>query len=101
MQRKLLNFTAGVSLLLCAATVVAWGRSYWHFDDVRLFPNPQRYWLLRSAEGRLHVQQTWASGPYWPGRRSEYSSGELGRAIYSNLPFRWRVAGFGYGHLTV
>ena len=101
MKRRVFNFAAGVSLVLCLATCVLWVRSYRRLDDVRLFPNPQRYWLVRSADGRLHAQQTWASGPYWQGRSSEYSSGELGRAVYSNLPFRWRIAGFGYGHLTV
>ena len=101
MRLRLFNFMAGVSLLLSVATVALWARSYWHLDDVRLFPNPQRFWLLRSADGRLHLQQTWASGPFWQGFRTEYVSGQLGSAVYSNLPFQWRIAGFGYGQLTV
>src|SRR5215208_5987921 len=72
MRRLAFHFAPAVSVLLCAVTVAAWVRSYWHFDDVHLFPDPQRFWLLRSAEGRLHVQQTWASAPLWQGRPTEH-----------------------------
>src|SRR5215204_5004579 len=98
MRRRLTNLATMLSLALCVATVTLWVRSYWHFDDVHLFLGPQRYWMLRSAEGRLYAQQMWADAYYWQGpRRWEYWGGELGRAHYTNLPFRWQVAGFGYG----
>ncbi|HEY8750526.1 MAG TPA: hypothetical protein VIM11_21260 [Tepidisphaeraceae bacterium] len=34
MRRKLFTFAALLSLVLCAATVVLWVRSFWHEDDI-------------------------------------------------------------------
>jgi hypothetical protein len=101
-RRHILTFFSGLSLLMFLAILVLWIRSYWYLDDVWLFPNSQRFWVIRSAEGDLHVQQTWASAPYWQGRRNEYSVMRLGTGSrYANLPARWQVLGFGYGTAIV
>jgi hypothetical protein len=98
----LLHTTTLLSLLLCAATIALWIRSHTHLDDIDHFSHPQRYWSLRSAEGRLYLQQTWAAGPYWhQSPRTEYTTGELARLKYANLPFKWQAAGFAYGHVPI
>jgi hypothetical protein len=97
-RRWLFNLAAAMSLLLCAVTVALWVRSYWYLDSLQRAPNPQRFWLVESADGRLYVQRNSASAPFWPNSRLEYSGGELKRLFYSYLPFRWRFAGFAYGH---
>lgn len=98
MRQKLFTSVAAWSLTLCAAATVAlWVRSRWHFDQVYLFPNPQRWWAITSAEGRVWVQHTRASAPYWTGRRTEFTSANLAQFYYSKGPFQWRAAGFGYG----
>src|SRR4051812_18062448 len=101
MRRKLFLFAAVLSLVLCTATVGLWLRSYWYLDAVSLFPHPQHYWSLQSAEGRVQVQQTWASAPYWVGRRTEFWSGDLLHLFYAKGRFRWQVAGFGYNAFPI
>lgn len=102
MRRHVLTFFSALSLLMFLGMLVLWVRSYWYLDDAWLFPNSQRFWMIRSAEGRLHVQQTWASAPYWQGRGNEYWVMRLGRGNrYANLPPRWQVLGLGYGTAVV
>ncbi|HEV2292908.1 MAG TPA: hypothetical protein VGR35_03580 [Tepidisphaeraceae bacterium] len=97
MRRKLLMVAVVLSLLMCAATVAAWVRSYQRMDELALFPSPQRFWRLRSAHGRAFVEQAQASLPYWEARRAEFKTRDLESFRYSNGPFRWQAAGFGYG----
>jgi hypothetical protein len=101
MRRRLYMFAAVCTLVMCAATVVLWVRSHWHLDAISLFPSPQRWWDVTSADGRVCVRQTRASGPYWEGRHAEFTSGALAQLRYSNGPFRWQAAGFGYGSHAV
>jgi hypothetical protein len=54
MKRRLLNLVTGLSLLLCVAVCVLWGRSYVAVDRLRVFKVP-RVWSLLSADGRLCV----------------------------------------------
>ena len=100
MRRALLNSAAALSMLLCAATVILWTRSYRHLDDIGLYPTARQYWLLRSAEGRIYFQHTGAGEPIFKDRHTQYTTGELARLRYENLPFNWRIAGFACGRQT-
>jgi hypothetical protein len=101
MRWKLCTIAAALSFALCAAMFALCLRSYWHLDAVDLFPGPQHFWSFTSARGRIELQQTWADAPYWTGRRTEFTSGELAQLGYSMGPFRWKAAGFGYGTFVV
>src|SRR4051812_10676726 len=82
-RRRLFNLAAAVSLVLCVATVVLWVRSHWYLDDIHLFPDPQSHYFLRSADGRLHAQQTRASAPTWQADRNWHSSTPLAHPYVS------------------
>ena len=97
MQTRLTTFPMVLSLGLLGAILALWLRSYSYFDDLDWFPNPQRFWELRSAEGRLSVQQTWSSQPIPRDSRFKWWIGKLGQANYYYPPFAWRIGGFGYG----
>jgi hypothetical protein len=102
MRRKLFTTASVLSLALCLATVALWARSYWHLDVVDLFPSSQHWWSFTSARGRIEIQQTGASAPYWTtGSSTRFMSGELAQLWYSMGPFQWRAAGFGYGSKVV
>ena len=57
MKRHLFNVLAGVSLVLCVATVVLWARSFWCADAF----GAGRWWLV-SGQGKLGLQ--YAGVPY-------------------------------------
>jgi hypothetical protein len=57
-RRKVLNFTATVSLLLCAGTVVLWVRSYWRADDINWIPDAQ---IFGATSTRGTVTLAWDS----------------------------------------
>ena len=60
MKRHLSNFLTGLSLLLCAAVVVLWLRSYWVSDAV-LFANASAEHGMQSMSGTWALAQTNAS----------------------------------------
>jgi hypothetical protein len=97
MRQKLLTTAAALSLAMCLATVTLWIWSSRHFIAVDLFPDPQRWWYLQSAEGRLCLQHTQASAPFWVGRHTTFWAADLAKFFYSRGPFRWQLAGFAYG----
>jgi hypothetical protein len=101
MRQKFFTTVAALSFVISLAMIALWVRSYWHLDAVDVFPSPQHFWSFMSARGRVEVQQTWASAPYWTGRSTEFTSGELAQLGYSMGPFRWQIAGFGYGTFVV
>jgi hypothetical protein len=53
MFRRLFSFLSALSLLLCAAVVVLWVRSYWFVSYV----DSHEYW---NSEGRGHRREFWA-----------------------------------------
>src|SRR5687767_12045308 len=62
MKRRLLNFLAAVSLVLCLATTALWIRSHWvgeafiaGYGQVGKGWQSYRKYRLTSAEGTLHV----------------------------------------------
>jgi hypothetical protein len=97
---RILRHTATLlCLLLSIATVALWIRSHTDLDDLERFPDPRHYWIVRSAEGRLFLQDTHAATPFWSDApRTRYTTGELTRLKYANLPLRYQAAGFGYGY---
>jgi hypothetical protein len=99
-RRRLFNFATAISLLLCVATAALWARSCSYLDDVQLYPRKDRLWLLRSADGRIYMQQTRANADVFRGRRAEYWTGELARVRYSYLVFSWRAGAFAYGRTS-
>ena len=101
MRPWLFTFAAAVSLVLCAATVALWARSYRYLDDLDLVLDPRHFWLIRSVDGGFYVQQTWADEPLWQRSRSQFWSADLKRAMHGNLPAPWQFAGFGYGRVAV
>jgi hypothetical protein len=85
--------------MICVAIIALWLRSYWRVDSVSLFPSPQRHWILRSAAGRVYVQQWLATNSLWEGVPSSYNSGAVSTAG-GYLPLSGYFAGFGYYHHT-
>jgi hypothetical protein len=57
MLRRLFTILSTISLLLCAATVVLWVRSYAVVDDVQRITGPDRY-ILSTAGGGFALQAT-------------------------------------------
>jgi len=51
MKRRLLNVMAGVSLMLCVATVALWVRSFW-----RVHAFATGHWCLESARGEMGLK---------------------------------------------
>src|SRR5438552_388460 len=54
-KRRIFNLLAVVSLVLCAATVVFWVRSYYRWDGVD-WSRGWTAWELRSAGGTFAIQ---------------------------------------------
>lgn len=65
-RRRLFNFAAAVSLLLCLATVVLWVRSYWRLDDVSLRWHSD-YFGITSTDGTLglYLARSWPIGDHF------------------------------------
>ena len=53
MRRKLLTAMSVVSLLLCAAMVVLWVRSYWREDAFQFRGRDGQLWQVASRQGKL------------------------------------------------
>ena len=99
MRRTLATLAAALCFVLALATLVLWVRSEWCLDDVGFFTR-QHYLSIRSADGRIYVQQAVSSGPFWD-PRINYITGDLSSLRYFNLPFRWQIGPFGYGNPSI
>ena len=51
MRRWAFNIAASLSLLLCAAMIVLWVRSYWRYDSAAIEYQPRRAFLRVQSEG--------------------------------------------------
>ena len=68
MKRRLFNMLAGVSLVLCIATVALWVRSYYAMDGLK-WRKPEREMLLANSQGQIGLrllvprepQATWSA----------------------------------------
>ena len=106
MIHRLLNLLAALSLLLCAAVLAFWVRSYWVKDhlgwvqfDTRL-PQPQAHsgWILGSGHGRVVVNELWfTSAPRPPQRDWRFTWERLDAATWLP-PARGRFAWLGFGY---
>jgi len=85
MMRKLFTFTAGLSLLLCAMTVVLWVRSYHTPDRLGLSTARGRF-TLQSEGGRI-----WLRGPPPPGSAAAESKAWAIVARFDNRDVSWEV----------
>jgi hypothetical protein len=83
MRKRLFTLTAVLSLVACMMMTALWVRSYWHVDVLDVFPGTQHFWSFTSARGRIELQQTWASAPYWTGPSTRFSSGNIEQLWYS------------------
>lgn len=77
MRRKLSTFAVTVSLLVCAAVVGLWVRSYWRRDGYTSF-NPPLYRSVWSNRGVLIIY----------GRRTRMGPVPEADALYSQFPIR-------------
>jgi hypothetical protein len=65
MARPLFTLLSAVSLVLCVATCILWGRSYWVTDQIR-WKNVGGWRAVRSATGHVEVGlllADWSDGP--------------------------------------
>lgn len=92
MRRKLLNLASALSLLLCAATVVLWVRSYSLFDSFFL-SNGQRWWCIDSHGGSVALVICWRrSGTVQHWKVGHSPTPAL--VLYEDIPSHWQVLGF-------
>ena len=85
MKRRLLNLVAGVSLVLCAALVVVWVRSYRTSQFVCRYGADDRDLQLIIATGRVNLE--WST----PAAPSIVSHGVAGLRAYSFPAFDYRT----------
>ena len=110
MKRRLLNALAALSLLLCAAVIVLWVRSYRVSESLK-WERPSHFVVAHSGWGRLSLSRHEAIGPpvwldkglYVEGRRAR---GPLDRLNWETAGYcrygrdAWNFAGFRWNHGT-
>ena len=92
-RRRLFTAVSGLSLLLCAAVVVLWVRSYRVTDELRCDYSHVRgsngvdaWCRLQSHRGRLYAWHQWHSAPIYLGDAESRAAFEKKFALSTPLP---------------
>lgn len=71
MARKLRIAVSVFFGVLSLVLVVLWGRSYWYFDQVMLWPAPPRHAFAQSVSGRIYYCKDSIRGANFPRYKSQ------------------------------
>lgn len=116
MTRRLFNVASAISLMLCLASLVLWGRSYARMDTLEVRPAkpPYHWWYIISQRGAVQCSMTsyppmafrhelvLAMGRGTPATHFQslwLSTG--GWNWYAQPDLRWQWAGFAYREQTM
>jgi hypothetical protein len=98
-RRRLFDFVAIVSLLLCLATVALWVRSYWRYDNLE-WASEYRTRFVASEGGRVLVQVNHGSHGKTRFMPVEYCCSVIDARHPDTMGRPWRFGGFWIENLT-